>query len=344
MKYKVASVHLNGLLNLCVFLLFLLVPITSKAGFCWSTDGTQVCNVNSQSNQGNPLGSNGQNDHLLGTIDPDYDLERGWRRDILFRSDCHTQSSGCGGQRWELEYIEFYHLFDGEITYAPQPKLSLELNLETGKIEKDNWLATEILSGNNSGELKDKGVSGSMYLTFSLTKSQLAELAPGTHRFTFLLRGSDVEDTQVHRYIYFPFSFFMPEIKKVQISGLSTVSFGSFPLDRTSIDQKICIYANVDNKYTIKAGSGNGGTDFRLKSENDHTIAYEPRIGSIGSSQLSPIPTALTDLGLSGSSVLDCGGVPNTKLEVGITDTFGTLSTKPAGTYIDTLTITVAAD
>ena len=334
----------------CTALLVLFCLFSSEkteAGFCWdmsnSPEGCEVKDFNNFNVIHNKA-------FYLTNINSD---KRFKSPAFRFRSDCHNPSGGCHGQDWEISFIEYYYIYGGfDLDKTTPYQLNAKFNLKSGNEVIDNWtLGGTKISGNKKNHGDDRrlfgnrAVSGEVFLELALTKDQLGALRPGRNRFMFVLKGEDVESNVISR-LYYSFYIYIPDSKQVKISGLSPVELGIFPRHIEHHDQDFCIHSSGDGKFGLTA-SGN----FSLQSK-DSSISYKAsvamksnRSGIFELVNGQKFTKDANGIELSGSSSEGCTAKgKNMKLVIELTEPFESLSTKPAGNYVDTLTLTVSAE
>jgi len=132
---------------------------------------------------------------------------------------------------------------------------------------------------------------------------------------------------------------------KVQISGLSDISFGTltdFSVD-TVRSQSICVFAKstVDNYRVTATGSGGGGA-FLLSSGSD-TLPYEVQWNSASGQTTGTKLTAGVPLGAQHSTATRdiCDKGPPTTASLIVVLRSAAVSSAITGTYTGTLTLLI---
>ena len=219
----------------------------AKAGFCWDLNASGSCTVQSQN------GTDLRPDQVVGVIEKDERLVVP-SEFFRFRSDCHSPASGCDGQDWEVSFIDFQYQFNGAEAVVSY-RLDALFNFDDGNESRNNWkLGNKKLDG-DADDLYSDGMSGNIQLVLVLNKNRVRNLDPGTHRYTFVIRGEDVQDTSVYRDLHYTFSFIVPDDKQVQITGLKPMPLGSFPEYSRRSDQTFCVHATSDQAFSLMASS-----------------------------------------------------------------------------------------
>ena len=130
----------------------------------------------------------------------------------------------------------------------------------------------------------------------------------------------------------------------VQVTNLNGIDFGTYggTLDLTGTDE-MCIYRNGTGAYDIQLDSANpgAGNEFRMIS-GANFITYQLKFdddndASDGTVFLSG-DSLMNQAGHA--SATDCGSVDNAEIEVFITE--ATLQGSVAGSYLDTVTLTIS--
>ena len=331
---------------ICVF--FVLPIPKAEAGFCWSLDNSGNCTL--ESSNGNDF----SDDHDFGIRDPNTKLTM-LSRPFRFRSDCHTSLSECGGQNWKLVFREFEHSVDGESTPADY---QLDASLEPYGWVRVDWQKRRQAIKGSSYSLGTGGVSGTMHLHLTLTQDKLKILPPGKHRFTFVIRGVENQGRKVFRQLHYTFVFTIPE--QINISGLDSINLETFPKHKVFGESEFCVSRSRWGKFSITASTNSTPSDsdsFHLKNSNapNSSIKYGVKLGAPEDSFNDMLPVSnMTryykdnfSQDLITGPPKDCSNHKNNsnmKIRVDLQSTFTELSTLPAGSYTDTITLTVAPE
>lgn len=334
--------HLRFFSCFLFMVLFLSAPISEareKDGFCWDMNYTNYCEL--EFNDGDDY----REDHWF-DVDFSGALEL-YSAPFRFRSDCEGTSSDCGkGRDWDIEFVEFYYTLDGQKADAPY-ELQVKFDMADGQGQPfERWKIGDKENGNENGLFN--GMSGDVNLKLKLSEEQVKKLEPGVHRFVFVIRGGNTEE-DVSRRIHYPFVFDGLGPKEVGVYNLKPVELGTFPTHESFHEQDLCVYASRDGEFGLTATSSTAG-EFALTSSDDR-IHYKPSFAQKnnpnGIFELKHGKKYIADTfghPLIGSPHKGCPGANNMKLFIELTDSFAEISTKPAGNYVDTLTLTVSAE
>ena len=131
----------------------------------------------------------------------------------------------------------------------------------------------------------------------------------------------------------------------VKISGLKNVPFGTFLAEgfSRSDEQPFCAHVQGGGNFKITPTSDNGS--FELKGNaTDKTIPYKVFVANIGQT-FAQIDYGATKLGLRGEASENCTTLDgkNMQLKIELPE-ISVLSVMPASNYMDTLTLTIAAE
>ena len=344
-RYKRQRMYFKHLYCFSRFLFMILLlnaPMAEareKDGFCWDMNYTNHCDL--EFNDGDDY----RDDHWF-DVDFSGELEL-ISAPFRFRSDCEGTSSDCGkGRDWDIEFVEFYYTLDGQLANAPY-ELQVKFDMADGQGQPfERWKIGDKENGNEKGLIN--GMSGDVNLKFKLTETQVKNLEPGVHRFVFVIRGGNTKD-DVSRRIHYPFVFDGFKQKQVGIYNLQPVELGTFPTHESFHEQDLCVFASRDGEFGLTATSSTVG-EFALTSGNNG-IQYKPSFAQKnnpnGIFELEHGKKYIADefgLPLTGSPHEGCLGTNNMKLFIEVTDSFAEISTKPAGNYVDTLTLTVSVE
>ncbi len=195
-------------------------------------------------------------------------------------------------------------------------------------------------------------------MTLVLDEVALAELSEGIHRFTFTIRGKDQRGPlEVTRDLKYTFKFTIPDA--VTISGLDPISLGVFPDHQSYGESDFCVYRRQQGTFNITASSATTTTNvevlhLRDKKIQGNFINYRVKLGHANDAPENMITiknnekyAGYNGSEFKGSDSKECSDFinnSNMKLRVDLIDDFTELSTKPAGHYIDTITLTVSPD
>ena len=315
-------------------------------GFCWDLNASGSCEV--EKDKGEIV----RPDHYVGEIDKDNALEVDSEA-FKFRVACHKSSSKCdsGKPDWEIEFVDFYHTLDGKETDKDEDdyKLNANFNFKKDNETRNNWEEEDNKIDGGQDQLWN-GMSGNVKLTLIINKGQVKKLKPGTHRYTFVIRGEGNYNDKVNRRIHYPFVFDVSDDKQVRISRLQPVNLRSFPDHMSYYTQNICIHASGDGKFGLRAEGGDKRTNnFQLSSTANNvksTISYLAMYGvgnDIEESLLKKMNSDTENKIFVGHKHEFCNGGTNMTLAIKLNTTFEQLSQKPAGNYTDTLTLIVEA-
>lgn len=131
----------------------------------------------------------------------------------------------------------------------------------------------------------------------------------------------------------------------VQVTNLNGIDFGTYggTLDLTGTDE-MCIYRNGTGAYDIQLDSANPGVpgnEFRM-TDGTNFIIYQLKFDDDNDASDGTVFLSGDSLvnQAGHASATDCGSVDNAEIEVFITE--ATLQLSVAGSYLDTVTLTVS--
>ncbi len=193
-------------------------------------------------------------------------------------------------------------------------------------------------------------------LLFSLKKEWLAKAAPGNYQIRIDLRGTEkATRARAGKAGLWRASLLMAFTvgANVEISGLDDIDFGTFLNTDVTEPQtdELCVYSQAGLNFDVKADSKNtdssdsfwleGGTPIERVG---YIVFFDPKTAATTPShQLMEGDWYTSGTDLVGDPKQDCPSGDNMRLTVQLAEDFSTLSTLPAGTYSDELTLTVRA-
>lgn len=131
----------------------------------------------------------------------------------------------------------------------------------------------------------------------------------------------------------------------VLITNITDVNFPQWTAGGgdQNADGQACVYSSTGN-YSIRATSANGTGAFQMDDGSNNKLTYtigwiDDQAGNAAVAMTTGQVSATTMAGSSSTSCNDNGGV-NARFAVGIAE--AALDAVPAGSYADTLTLTVA--
>lgn len=336
-----------GYFPIVIFVVSLLIlPNTASAGFCWykGASADDRCELYASHSKKIKDGEvrNIYSENGLTLVSTIY---------FIFASYCES----CGSaQDWSVTYTDIEHTPPSghAVLNASNVKLSANFSFLSGADRYINGWQKNLTYMGVSTQLDNGGWSKDTSLQIDILPEVLAKLDPGIHYVKLTIQGSDYRSETVVRNIEYTFAFNLVKPQSlVKISGLKPMDFGTFPNHQSYLSQDLCVYASDSTAFSIAGVSSNGSASFYMSDGKGGRIGYNPyfslRDSSSGHFLLSPTPQARDHNGVSlvssNSEMCQKTG-ENMTLQIWLDDDFKTLSTKPAGTYIDTLTLTVAAE
>ncbi len=269
-----------------------------------------------------------------------------------FRAYHHSGNSG--NQAWAVSLKDISYKVNGrdissDIPTYIHPEISIKLKKRT--VKREDWLQNDRITGKGS-DLRKKGRSGPLTLKLSFSADEMKNMPTGKHRIELTLRGEDTYSATVYRDMVYAFEFDISD--EIQISGLEDVDLGIFPNHKIKHEQTFCVYRRpfffiFARNIGISGTSSNGGSDFFLKN-GQNRIKYTPKVAvkanPSGIFELTQTLTIKDSSGraLRGNRSRTCNKDDNMLLVINLDESFENLSTKPAGNYTDTLTITVSPE
>lgn len=331
------------ILQIVLFLGFGLFSFHSEAGFCWKPKGESKNDCQLTGNERKTI-----EDSNIPDVSTGEELKIKASTRFKFRSYCHNCGSGEPRQDWSLGITDV--IIDPPISSVSY-RVDTDIKLGAGGTDQYTYPGDDLVHKGYWTELKGDGWSGNLIPTLTIPSTELGKFSNGLNRFTVTFEGKDRQGLEITKYLEYTFLFNLvkPPIQ-VEISGLDPIELGTFPNHKPSESQDLCVFTTDGEPFSITATSSNGGGDYFLAS-NLSQINYTPYFAmkqhSSGMFELSTTPIFHDKSGneLRGSSKQGCTDTgENMTLKVELVEDFQTLSTKPAGNYTDTLTLTVAAE
>ncbi|OED44344.1 hypothetical protein ACH42_07800 [Endozoicomonas sp. (ex Bugula neritina AB1)] len=329
-----------------VFFGFWLFSLASEAGFCWSKNNADC-----------DLTDNGYVEKIINTdVETIYsgsDLNITVSEKFKFRSYCHENCSGGILERnWSIELKSIC------INGIPATDLGYLLEIEIVLKDQRQYLKWDAIGDSYFGgntTLFTGGWSGDITPVLYIPYEELNKFKNGINEITFVFEGEDRDGfvVAVTKELHYTFIFDFKKLIQVEISGLDPVNLGAFPSHNSTSEQEFCVFATDGENFSIAATSINHRQEkYYLGSDsNGAEIQYTPYFSTAQSPEgefaLSTTKASIDSIEnkLRGSSTQGCTDTgENMTLKIKLDESFQALSTKPAGTYTDTLTLTVAAE
>jgi len=130
-----------------------------------------------------------------------------------------------------------------------------------------------------------------------------------------------------------------------RISHLSDIIFDSSAAMPGARQIEICVFANSGGIYRLTAVSGNAqGTSLRLRSGGTYITYYADWFAGLANPTPTRLSSGLATGLLGGADALDesCRGSTNARLQISLDPQ--SFAAAPAGTFVDTLSISVVPD
>ena len=311
----------------------------AQASFCWAADGEQCSHSGSEVYEITDI-----------EIDKGIANEGGKSDSFRFRVQCDNTAQDPCNKQVQISLITVSY-GNNPVDFSQGDYFDLGFYAKDGSTpvnpDKDKWGLGQPVSGvtiNDIIESNENGFSNELFLSFRMTDAMRQKLIPGEYKFYFTL-GGRIEGENWKRLEYL-FKIDIPD--KVQITGLTNIDLGTFPNHIATDTRPFCVYS-TSGKFFIKASSGNGNSEFFLKSNdqnihnkiNYHSAVAQGIDSGVGDFRTMNAETAGYEF--SGSTDKKCSDGKKMTLKVGLNQGFTYLSQLPAGTYTDTLTLTVSA-
>lgn len=199
----------------------------------------------------------------------------------------------------------------------------------------------ELLNGVESSELSPgnyRQVDGTM--TFTVNNSVLDQALPGTYRSNLALYGVERDQWTYDDTSNFSFDIRIP--KRVRVSGLSNVVFGTDDGGAASSGWKaFCIFSQGGSPFQLKAYGQNDANNFVLK-QGSSELPYQLWMRETGGN-----PTRITPMdsyqNWLGSVSQNCQNYFQNNMELEVRVQASDNQNASAGIYRDTVTIVVEA-
>ena len=273
-----------------------------------------------------------------------------------FRTECHNWDGNTCKDKSKVNIQLVNYAYIGSLTSNNIPRANADFKLHIHSDAVDDlheWAVNQSTKGKIEDIYKkdSEGYSAQSktFLKFDMKDKLEEKLGVGNHRFIFDIEADSGDgNRKLLRY-----EFYVGIENRVQITGLQDVSLGTFPAHQTVVQTNFCVYAtgngNGDGgQFGIYAISDNRGFLFIRDPylvNNGNKIFYKAKVGEgINNPVLHKLNTETVSRYFTGSPSLGCDGNSNMTLQIELVTSFAELSRLPAGSYVDTLWLTVEAE